>query len=102
MEKTGREEQREAQRAIWATHVEQQRRSGKSIKGFCQDVGLKVWQFHYWSGVLRPKAEAPGFVEVRMKGGGGVTVETAGCRVHVERGFDAELLRQVVAALRAV
>jgi hypothetical protein len=100
MEKMGWEEQRAAQRAIWAAHVEQQRRSGKSIKGFCQDVGLKVWQFHYWSGVLRPKAEVSGFVEVRMKGGG-VTIETAGCRVHVERGFDAELLRQVVTALRA-
>ena len=94
MEKTVREEQR----AIWAGHVERQR---QSIKGFCQDVGLKVWQFHYWSGVLRPKAEMSGFVEVRMKGGGGIIIEAAGCRVHVERGFDAKLLRQVVAALRA-
>lgn len=62
---------------------------------------MKVWQFHYWNGVLRPKAEASGFVEVRMKGDGGVSIEAAGFRVRVERGFDADLLRQVVAALRA-
>ncbi len=100
MEQTGRDAQRAQTMATWAERIEQQQASGKSIKAYCQEAGVKVWQFSYWRGVLRPKAEAAGFVEVRVKGSGAVTLEVDGCRVRVERGFDAELLREVVAALR--
>ena len=101
MDKTRREQEREAQKASWAGHVERQRQSGKSIKAFCVEAGLKVWQFCYWRGVLEPKTVNSGFVEVKVKGGSAVTIEVGGCRIGVERGFDAELLRQVVAAVRA-
>jgi hypothetical protein len=101
MDKTAREQEREAQRAIWAGHIERQRQSGKGVKAFCEEAGLKVWQFSYWRGVIHPKTEQRGFVEVRLKPGGGIAIEVQGCRICIERGFDAELLRQVVAALRA-
>ena len=102
MEKTVRDQEREALRAIWAGHIDRQRQSGKGVKAFCTDEGLKVWQFSYWRGVIHPaKTEPKGFVEVNVKSGGGVAIEVNGCRIEVERGFDPELLRQVVAAMRA-
>ena len=102
MEKTVREQEREALRAIWAGRIEKQRQSGKGVKAFCTEEGLKVWQFSYWRGVIHPtKTEPKGFVEVRVKSGGRVAIEVKGCRIEVERGFDPELLRQVVAAMRA-
>ena len=95
-------EEREAQRAIWVGRIEKQQRSGKSVKAFCTEEGLKVWQFSYWRSVIHPaKTEPKGFVEVKVKSGGGVAIEVKGCRIEVERGFDPELLRQVVATLRA-
>jgi hypothetical protein len=102
MEKTVRDQEREANRTIWAGHIERQRQSGKGVKAFCEEEGLKVWQFSYWRGVIHPaKTEPKGFVEVRVKSGGRVAIEVKGCRIEVERGFDPELLRQVVAAMRA-
>ena len=100
MDKATREQEREAQKAVWADHVERQRQSGKGIKAYCEEAGLKIWKFCYWRGVVQPKSEQKGFVEVRVKAGGGVAIEVDGCRICVERGFDEELLRQVVAALR--
>lgn len=101
MDKMTREQEREAQKAIWAGHIERQRQSGKGIKVFCEEAGLKVWQFSYWRGVIHPKVDQAGFVEVRIKPGSGISIEVQGCRIRIERGFDAELLRQVVAAMRA-
>ena len=102
MDKTVREQEREALRAIWAGRIEKQRQSGKGVKAFCTEEGLKVWQFSYWRGVIHPaKTEPKGFLEVKVKSGGGVAIEVKGCRIEVERGFDPELLRQVVAAMRA-
>ena len=101
MDKTVREQEREANRAIWAGHIDRQRQSGKGVKAFCTEEGLKVWQFSYWRGVIHPTTEPKGFVEVKVKSGGGVMIDVKGCRIEVERGFDPELLRQVVAAMRA-
>lgn len=102
MEKTVREQERETNRAIWSGHIDRQRQSGKGVKAFCTEEGLKVWQFSYWRGVIHPaKKEPKGFVEVNVKSGGGVAIEVNGCRIEVERGFDPELLRQVVVAMRA-
>jgi hypothetical protein len=102
MEKTVREQESEAKRLIWTGRIEKQRQSGKGVKAFCEEAGLKVWQFSYWRSVIHPaKTEPKGFVEVKVKLGGGVAIEVNGCRIEIERGFDPELLRQVVAAMRA-
>lgn len=101
MEGMTRQETREAQKAIWTGHIERQRQSGKGIKVFCEEAGLKVWQFAYWRGVLNRKAVGgAGFVEVKVRGGSGLAVEIGGCRIHVGAGFDPDLLRQVLAVVR--
>jgi hypothetical protein len=55
--------------------------------------------------VLAAGAEDDGLRIRRTAGGGvraasGVVLELGGCRLIVQAGFDAQLLRQVVAALR--
>jgi hypothetical protein len=89
---------REERRAWWRVHVEGQARSGVSVKAYCAEHGLKTWQWHYWRKALaRP---AGGFVELHAASGP-LTLECAGCRIAVSRGFDPELLHQVLAVLRA-
>ena len=100
MDMTKRQQDREAQRGIWAGHLERWQASGKSIKTFCAETGLKIHQFFYWRKVLSPKPEPAGFVELKVKPVGGLIVEVKGCRIRVEPGFEADQLRQVVAALR--
>ena len=101
MEKMTRDEIRKGQLEIWAGHIERQRQSGKTIKGYCTEAGLKVWQFCYWRKAIEPKSQGTGFMEVKIRAGGGIAVEVAGCRILVEAGFDPALLREVMAAVRA-
>ena len=91
----------EARRQMWREHVARQGQSGQTVRAYCAEQGVKPWQFWYWRKALKPKA-APtgGFVELCGAAAAGVVLDVAGCRVTVARGFDAELLRQVVAALR--
>lgn len=93
----GGDERREA----WRGHLERQARSGKTVVVYCTEQGLKPWQFWYWRKALQPKTPAAGgFVELSSLSGTGMVLEVSGCRIPVARGFDPELLRQVVAALR--
>lgn len=87
MEKMTRDEVRKAQRELWAGHIERQQQSGKTIKGYCTEAGLKVWQFCYWRKAIEPKSQGTGFMEVKVRCGGGITVEVAGWqREHVRIG----------------
>ena len=90
---------REERRAWWRGHVEGQARSGQSVKAYCAEHGLKAWQWFYWRKSLQGAMD--GFVELGTAGETAVTVECSGWRVTVVRGFDPELLRQVLAVLRA-
>jgi hypothetical protein len=40
MDKTVREQEREALRAIWSERIEKQRHSWKGVKAFCTEEGL--------------------------------------------------------------
>ncbi len=91
----------EERRRRWREHLERQVQSGKGVGAYCAEQGLKPWQFWYWRKALQQKTPAAvGFVELCRVPAAGVVVELAACRITVGRGFDPELLRQVVAALR--
>lgn len=97
----------------WRPIVAAQARSGKSAAAFCRERGLWPSSFFRWKRILEAAESAPGFVEVRPAaaleatagreaGTGGVTVEVCGGRrLRVERGFDGELLRQLLRVLEA-
>jgi hypothetical protein len=95
------EDLREERREQWRGHVDRQGPSGKTVRAYCAEHGLKPWQFWYWRKALAPKEAEGGFVQLASGPAVGVTLIIGGCRLGIERGFDPALLREVVAALRA-
>jgi hypothetical protein len=91
----------EERRRRWREHLERQAQSGKTVRAYCAEAGLKPWQFWYWRKALAPQAADGGFVQLAAESATGVTLVIGGCRLGIERGFDPALLREVVAALRA-
>jgi hypothetical protein len=97
----------------WSSRVSAWRSSGKTLREFSELEGLSASSLRWWSTRLKklaaegeatpastskiamarvhrvpPKRDAPR-----------VFVEVAGARIVVERGFDVELLREVIRAL---
>jgi transposase-like protein len=75
---------------------------GAPIKEVAERLGVKVATAYDWVKRARQKERPPQFAMVVPATQAGVTtlrVEVGGVVVHVERGFDAELLHDVVAAL---
>lgn len=101
----------------WRRLLGQWRRSGVSVREFCQAVEVGESAFYFWRRELLRRdqkaaaANAGGarFVQVRVtkaerpKAEGGIEVALGNGRVvRVRRGFDRDLLLSVVAALEAM
>ena len=87
----------------WQALVEEFASSEMSAAAFCRKRDVPVWQMHYR---LRQKKDSEhkgrGFVEIRKietAPTGGLWIEAGRFKIRVERGFDQELLRNVVEAL---
>ena len=81
--------------------VEAVLRTGTPIKEAAEQLGVKVATAYYWVKKARQK-KRPQFalvVRSRQETGPALRVEVSGAVLHLERGFDAELLQDVVAAL---
>ena len=99
----------------WRRLILEQRRSGQTIVGFCREQGLTESAFHFWKRKLRDRrrkrvteklasdASTPTFVPVSVSGTmtSSITLELGGAILRIAPGVDAELLRTVLAALRA-
>ena len=98
--------------AKWAELVSAQSMSSQSVSAYCQEHGLRVWQFYEWKKRLRD-SDAPKFVEVAVKPpaaiaqqgsrqGSAIEVRLrSGHSVVVERGFDASHLRALLLVLES-
>ena len=95
------ESERERRREQWRGHLERHSQSGKTVRAYCAEEGLKPWQFWYWRKALIPQEAQGGFIQLTERPAASVTLVIGGCRLGIERGFDPALLREVVAALRA-
>lgn len=104
----------EAAWSKWAGLIEEQGASGCSAGRFCAERGVPTSSFFAWKRKILERASgsdasrsSPGFVEAKVVGSvpargeyGGVTIELAhGRRVIVARGFDRELLLEVIEVL---
>lgn len=99
-------------RAKWLELVSEQSRSGQSVSVYCRERGLRQWQFYEWKKRLRDSA-APEFVEVAVQPSPEITQRCAaqgsgieirlrkGRSLVVERGFDADHLRALLAVLES-
>ena len=118
---TQRERSRQARRK-WKKLISEQGRSGQSVAAFCRERELGASHFYWWKKRLRTAgSEAQGtpmtrFVEVKLAGaepecpatdappGGDRRVEILlknGRSLRVGRGFDAELVRALVAVVES-
>ena len=93
--------------AKWAARVKAWRESGQTADGFAVGKEFAAGTLRWWASRLarrdrvpmarvirRPASEAASPAEA-----GALAIEVTGARIAVGRGFDAELLRDVVSAL---
>lgn len=93
---------------FWRAVVQEHGGSGKSVRKFCEEKGLKENQLYGWRRALKrrdsEKEDAGGFVELIRKG---CQAATAGVSIKIddrisvvlERGFDGETLKATLACL---
>ena len=111
------DERTSAAQSRWREIFRRQSGSGLSVAEFCRRERVPPSSFFLWKRRLGPAARA--FVEAKVAGDGATPGQvTAGCpmagagvielrlrggrRVRVGRGFDHELLAEVVTALEAM
>jgi hypothetical protein len=92
---------RAEQREIWRQRIDQQEKSGESIRRFCQQRGLSEQVFYYWRQKVRTESPMT-FALVETKGAAdGVEIEVvlaSGDRLRVPA--QQATLRMVLAVLR--
>jgi transposase-like protein len=99
------QEKRAEQRQLWRELIAEQKKSGKSIRAFCQEHGQKEHLFYFWRKQLAPPEKAVRFALVETNGGLPVRekIEIAlasGEKLGIAPGADAATLRMVLAVLR--
>lgn len=99
--------------AKWSDRVRDWRASGKTAEEFAAGQNFEATTLRYWAsrlkteGATKPAPPMARVVRVRSAQVGHVgaaselEVAVGGARIVVRRGFDAELLREVAAALGA-
>lgn len=97
-----------ATRGEWADRVRRWRASGLTARQFCRREGLNPRTLSWWASTLRDEAPTEAtFVDVTAlvaappRTASLEVVVRDGVTVRVVPGFDAALLREVVAALEA-
>ena len=90
----------------WTTRIAEWRSSGKTAEAFAEGKGFAPSTLRYWASVLRTAARKKEAVPmarvVRQQASpssGSVEVIVGNARVVLSRGFDAELLRDVMRVL---
>ena len=92
-----------ATREAWAGRVEAWKASGQSARDFSLKTGVSSSSLYQWAKRLERKSP-PRFLKLVPRASsplaaGEMIVEVGSARVRVPRGFDAELLADVVKAL---
>jgi len=86
--------------AQWRGTVGRWRDSGVSGAAFCQDEGLREWQFRYWvKRIVELDDPGAGFARVAASGSGLRLALPGGLRLEVDPGFDDATLKRFLAAL---
>ena len=104
-----RNEQRAALRQEWQTIVAQYHVSGQSVRSWCQEQELPEHKLRYWLRKFREGSTLPTtssesrFVAVPSKPSpgipSGIAVKVGHLSIEVQRGFDPQVLVEVVQSL---
>ena len=89
---------------LWNGRIEDFRASGLSQKAWCDQEGLPVGQLGYWLGKLDAATDATSNsrwvnLETIAPSGTGISLRIGSIVLEVERGFDQEVLADVVRSL---
>jgi hypothetical protein len=91
--------------AMWTDRVRAWRASGATAAEFAEGKGFAAGTLRFWATRLKrmPSPPTPRIVQLitRPATRPELVVEVGGARIHVGRGFDRELLVDVVSALSA-
>jgi len=82
--------------------VDEVRTTGARVRDVAKRMGITLSSAYLWMKAAAPAVDVPVFARVVPARTSSLRVEIAGVALTVERGFDAELLREVVVALRGV
>lgn len=86
----------------WTDEIADWRASGLSIAAWCRQHDQNYHRFLYWRRRLeQQQKKAGGFVELSFRAAS-LALEYNGMTLQIERGFDPELLRDVLTVLRGV
>ena len=85
----------------WQLLVEEFSTSGKSLRSYSRDKGIPHTQLQYYVNRARKQRPEHGFMELvrETETPCKLWIEAGKCRIRVERGFDAVLLKQIAEAL---
>lgn len=93
---------------VWRERLAEMEGSGKTVRGFCRERGIKENQFYAWRRELRMRdaeaAEKSGFVELVRPAGGeqgaGISIRIDDrISIVLERGFDRVALKAALTAM---
>jgi hypothetical protein len=94
---------RQEREVFWRDLLERQGASGLSVRAWCAREVVSYTAFLYWRRRLVQRTKAAPLTLIRVTEGetasGGLWLSVGGVRLEVRPGFDAGLLKQVVAAL---
>ena len=112
MEQLSRAEQLEQKRSYWKQQIEQWQQTGLSQAEYCRRNNLKHHQLAYWRKRCLKTESAVSFAAVQLEDLLDIPASTDQAsiavvidnrfKVEVTAGFDPQLLRQVIAALRGL
>jgi hypothetical protein len=88
------------QQQEWTDKITAWRESGLSIAEWCRQHDEVYCRFHYWRKRLEPQHEGC-FVELAVQPAG-LSLCCNGTTLQLERGFDPDLLRDVLAVVKAI
>lgn len=88
--------------------IAEQEAAGQTVKAFCVERGLSLYNFYFWRRHLRQTESAPQFALVKTKAAPAAAdapplelVFATGERLRIGKGIDAATLRLMLAAIRA-
>ena len=82
--------------------IEEVQITGARVTDVAKRMGITPSSAYLWLKAAAPAPSAPVFARVMPASSSSLRVEVAGVALAVERGFDGELLREVVVALRGL
>lgn len=87
---------------FWGSVLKEQGKSHQTIKSFCEDYGIAVWQFYYWKKKLSSGAGSPaGFSELKLSSTNscGIRLLAGSIEIFLDHDFDPDFLKKVLSVL---